>query len=212
MESEKDVGVLIHESLKPSLQCAKAAGRANAVLGQLARAVSYRDKVTFLMLFKVYVRPHLEYAVTSWSPWLVGDREVLEKVQRRALGMVSNMRGRTYEDRLVEAGLTTLVDRRVRGDMIETYKIMSGKERLDPRSVLELVGDGAGARTRHAAGVHPLREQSVRPKLDIRRHTFSQRVVGTWNSLPNSLKGVGTVEGFKMGYDEWVSGGRGGAV
>ena len=80
--------------------------------------------------------PHLEYAVTSWSPWMVGNREVLEKVQE-ALGMVSNMRGRTYEDRLAEAGLTTLVDRRVRGDMIETYKIMSGRDKADPRKVFE---------------------------------------------------------------------------
>ena len=38
---------------------------------------------------------------------------MLKKVQRRALGLVSNMRGRTYEDRLTEVGLTSLVDRRV---------------------------------------------------------------------------------------------------
>ena len=34
-----------------------------------------------------------------------------------------------------------------------------------------------------------------------------QRVVRTWNPLPDSLKRVGTVEGFKIGYDEWVGGG-----
>ena len=43
-----------------------------------------------------------EYAVTSWSPWEVGvgDMATLEKVQRRALGMVSNLRGRNYNARL----------------------------------------------------------------------------------------------------------------
>ena len=40
VESEKDVGVAIHKSLKPSLQCARAASKANLVLGQLARAVT----------------------------------------------------------------------------------------------------------------------------------------------------------------------------
>ena len=90
VESEKDVGVMIHQSLKPSLQCTRAAERANQVLGQLSRAVSYRDKQTFLKLYKVFVRPHLEYAVASWSPWLQSDKEMLEKVQRRALNMVSN--------------------------------------------------------------------------------------------------------------------------
>ena len=52
---------------------------------------------------------------------------MLEEVQRRAVGMVSNLRGRTYEARLSELGMNTLADRRVRGDMIASYKIMSGK-------------------------------------------------------------------------------------
>ena len=40
-----------------------------------------------------YVRPHLEYAVVCWSLWTVGDKEVLERVQRRAVGMVTNWEG-----------------------------------------------------------------------------------------------------------------------
>jgi len=62
-----------------------------------------------------------------------------------------------------------------------------------------------------AAGVHPIRTQLVKPKLDIRRNCFSQRVVNPWNAPPARVKGVLTVEGFKVGYDEWVSGGRVGA-
>jgi ribonuclease P/MRP protein subunit RPP40 len=209
VEYEKDVGVIIHQSLKPSMQCARAAARANAILGQLSRAVSYRDKVTFIKLFKVYVRPHLEYAVVSWSPWTVEDKEVLEKVQRRAVGMVSNLRGRTYEARLAELGMTTLSDRRVRGDMIATYKIMSGKDKVEPGVFFDLVAEGAGPRTRAVTGVQNIRV--VGSRLDLRRYSFSQRVVNMWNSLPDTLKGVGTVLGFKVGYDEWMSGGRLGA-
>ena len=61
VEVEKDVGVLVSSSLKPSQQCSAAAGKANGVLGQISRAVKYRDKRTFVQLYKVYVRPHLEY-------------------------------------------------------------------------------------------------------------------------------------------------------
>ena len=42
VESEKDVGVIVHQSLKPSMQCAKVAGRANAILGQISRATGTR--------------------------------------------------------------------------------------------------------------------------------------------------------------------------
>ena len=40
VESEKDVGLAIHKSLKPSFQCPRAASKSNLVLGQIARAVT----------------------------------------------------------------------------------------------------------------------------------------------------------------------------
>ena len=112
---EKDVGVIISDDLKPSLQCARAATKANQVLGQISRGVCYRDKDTFLRLYKTYVRPHLEYCQSAWSPWTEGDKKVLEQVQQRAVRMISNLASRNYEDRLKEVGLTTLVERRSRG-------------------------------------------------------------------------------------------------
>jgi hypothetical protein len=51
----------------------------------------YRDRFTFVRLYKQYVRPHLEFASQAWSPWLAGDREVLEKVQKKAVGIVSGL-------------------------------------------------------------------------------------------------------------------------
>ena len=54
---EKDVGVMITANLKPSVQCAKVAKKANMVLGQLARGVTYRDRVTFVRLNQVFVLP-----------------------------------------------------------------------------------------------------------------------------------------------------------
>ena len=71
---EKDVGVIIADSLKPSLQCLKAAKKANRVLGQMAKLISYRDKYTFSRLYKVYVRPHLQYCSSAWSPYTAADK------------------------------------------------------------------------------------------------------------------------------------------
>ena len=55
---------------------------------------------------------HTWSKLVSWFPWTAQDKEMLEEVQRRAVGMVSNLRGRTYEARLSELGMTTLADRR----------------------------------------------------------------------------------------------------
>ena len=116
VEVEKDVGVLVSSRLKPSQQCSAAAGKVNGVLGRISRAVQYRDKRTFVQLYKVYVRPHLEYCIQAWSPYHQAHKDKLEKVQRRAVNIVAGLKGRTYEQKLVEVGLTTLKERRVRGD------------------------------------------------------------------------------------------------
>ena len=125
--------------------------------------------------------------------------------------MVSNLRGGTYEEKLEEVGLLSLSDRRERGDMITAFKILSGKDKVDPGLIFCMGGGGPGPLTRQASGIHHIRMQAAKPKSDIRRHSFSQRVVTTWNTLPDSLKGVEAVLAFKVGYDRWVKEGRLGA-
>ena len=202
VESEKDVGVMIHQSLKPSLQCAKAAGKANQVLGQLSRSITYRDKQTFLKLYKVYVRPHLEYAVASWCPWNKADKEILEKVQKRAVSMVSNFQATTYESKLLESGMTTLEKRRERGDLIMMYRIMTGKDDVHYSTWFEKMTDREnGATTRTTSGFLNV----VPPGLcsgDLRRNFFSIRVVKPWNNLPDQVKQAETVNTFKNRLDK----------
>ena len=120
-EEEKDIGVMVQSNLKPSKQCTVAAHRANAVLGQITRSFHYRDKRVFMKLYKQYVRPHLEFAVQAWSPWSVADKAILEKVQERAVRMVSGLKGRTYEERLGELDLPSLELRRRHFDMAQVY-------------------------------------------------------------------------------------------
>ncbi len=72
------------------------------------------------------VRSHLEYAETIWNPHKIKYIEALEKVQRRATKIIPSLGHLKYEQRLRELKLPTLVYRRMRGDMIETYKICHG--------------------------------------------------------------------------------------
>ena len=101
-EKERDIGVIISNTLKPSLQCTEAARRANGVLTQVSKAFLYRDRKTFLQLYKQFVRCHLEFAIPAWSPWSAGDIEVLERVQKRAVSMIKGLQSRAYEDKLTE--------------------------------------------------------------------------------------------------------------
>ena len=84
----------------------------------------------------MYVRPHLEYCVQSWSPYLARDIDTLEKVQRRATKHLGGLAHLTYESRLEILDLYSLYCRRQRGDMIETYKILKRHYDLDPSTFL----------------------------------------------------------------------------
>ena len=65
---------------------------------------------------------------------LIKDIETIENVQRRATNLIPGFRDLSYEGRLRVLNLPTLCFRRLRGDMIEMFKKMSGK--YDPKVTL----------------------------------------------------------------------------
>jgi len=82
---------------------------------------------TFVALHKSMLRSHLDYCCPVWSPYRKRDIEALEKVQKRATKMIPALKNLPYKDRLKACNMSTLHYRLVIGDMIETYKILSGK-------------------------------------------------------------------------------------
>ena len=192
---------MITANLKPSVQCARVAKKANMVLGQLARGVTYRDRVTFVRLYQVFVLPHLSYAAPAWSPYSMADRDLLERVERRAIMMVTNLRV-SYEERLAFLGMRTLEDRRLRGDLIETFKILTGQSDVKYQTWFKLAKDQEGSvDTRARTGYLNLVKPS-QAKSDVRKNFFSQRVVPYWNQLPNHVKQAKKTNEFKNAYDE----------
>ena len=84
---------------------------------------------------------------------------------------------------------------------------MSGIDKVKPETWFtpscQLVRDGA-AKTRSTTGLLNIQEGWA--NSDLRRNFFSLRVIKPWNSLPDQLKEASTVNNFKNGYDDWMSG------
>jgi len=78
------------------------------------------------MLFSLF-RPHLDYANLVWHPYKVRNIEGMEKVQKRATNLVITLNKLPYKKRLEHLDLVTLKYRRLRGDMIKVYKIVTNK-------------------------------------------------------------------------------------
>lgn len=199
-EEEKDLGIIVTNNLSASTQCAEAAKKATRILGMVRRQFKNMDKECFILLYKTFIRPHLEYAIQVWSPYKRGDIECLEKVQRRATKLVFALRNCSYEDRLVKLGLTTLEERRRRGDLIEAYKIITGKEKVRIEDFFNF------HQSNYELRGHQYKLVTKRSRLEVRRNYFSQRVVGPWNRLPSHVVEATTVNTFKNRFDRLKKG------
>ena len=119
--------------LKPEKQVIAASQRAMTVLRSVKRAFVRFDIETFSIIYTTYIRPHLEYCtcIQAWAPYYAKYILLLEKVQRRATKLVWGLKDLSYEERLERLKLFSLEERRLRGDLIQTFKLLTGKEKVD---------------------------------------------------------------------------------
>ena len=89
-----------------------------------------KELVVCILVHNIYIRPHLEYCVPIWSPYLVRNIEVLEKVQKQATKLVKGYEILPYDQRL--KSFYTLFCSRQRGDLIVVFKILNGHYDINP--------------------------------------------------------------------------------
>lgn len=197
-DAEKDIGVVIDNKLAFNKHLAEKVKKANSVLGAIRRSFEYMDISTFKKLYTALVRPHIEYAHAVWSPYKKKDITTIENVQKRATKMVPGLSHLSYEERLRKIKLPTLHYRRIRGDMIEVFKLLNQKYYFDETTLLSVNTD---SNTRG----HSKKLYKSRARLDIRKFSFTSRVVDIWNSLPESVISAGTLITFEARLDRFWS-------
>ena len=112
--------------------------------------------------------------------------------------MLPDMKDLTYEERLRKLKLPSLRYRRLRADIIETFKIVTeiyGKRVTE--DVLPI-----NKSTFHQTRGHVLKLTTNRSRLDIRKYYFINRVVEDWNSLPATVSMAKNVKIFENRLDK----------
>ena len=199
VESTKDLGVMVSSNFTPSVQCEAASAKALKALFSLRSVIVNRTSEVMLPLYSAIVRPHLEYCVQAWSPYLKKDIAVPERLQRLATRMMIDLRKLPYKDRLKRLNLFSLERRRLRGDLIEVFKY-SRDPTSSPVAHLFTLRKESGLRG------HSLTLSKVRSRLAVRYNFFANRVVNSWNKLPDVVVHSTSIECFKMALDSvWES-------
>ena len=139
--------------------------------------------------------------MSVWRPYYRKDIDLLEGVQRRSLKTIEGFNQLSYENRLKKVHLTTLETRRIRGDLIEVYKIMHGLTDLRPE-------DFCMFSTSNLRG-HRFKLFKPSVRTDTGKFSFSFRVVDLWNALPDEVVSAVSVNSFKNKIDDVIKFGGG---
>ena len=199
---EKDLGIVVDNELTFEEHIETKVKKANSVLGMIRRSFSFLDVLTLVTLFTSFVRPHLEYGQAVWSPSRLGLINKIEKVQMRALNLVPELRrfSDDYPEQLRRAKLPTLSYRRLRGDMIDTFKHLSHVPKGYDVTVLtesfKIIERPRPTRK------HKYQLQRIHDNKSILSKSFYFRIREIWNDLSDSVVNSLTVDSFKNHLDD----------
>ena len=196
IEEIMDIRVIMDSNLKFEKHINAKIVTANKILGIIRRTYMFLNKEIFLPLYKALVRSHFDYAMSIWNPHMIKFIESVESVQRRATKLIPKIKNLTYHERLKALNLLTLSYRRVRGDMIEVYTIISNiYDSNTSQNILNFRENSINLRG------HQFTLEHKRLYTATRVNYFANRVVNNWNSLPENVVGAGTLNMFKNSLD-----------
>ena len=193
---EKDLGVLFNEKFNFTDAISAFVSKAKSVLFWVIRNIISREPDVMLKTYKSIVRPHLEYCCQAWSPnarhgnWKTIME--IESVQRTFTRFINGMDLSPYHERLKKLGLTTLLERRMRGDLIETFKILNG------------LNDYGNNFFNLSTRTNNLVARPGSRNIDF----FGERVIKFWNKLPEHVKTRNSVNSFKNALDKFRKNGK----
>ena len=193
---EKDLGVIIDMEMTFEEHIAAKVKKANGMMGLIRRTFSYLDGDTFKKLYSSFVRPHLEYANSVWSPHLRKHIKMLENVQIRGTKLVDGMKTMSYPERLQALELPTLLHRRDRGDMIQVWKHFNSYDK-------STISPNFRPIPRATRG-HPFQltwQKAKDGEKGLQNNSFYFRVSNMWNLLPPDVVNAENINTFKSRLD-----------
>ena len=185
-----DLGVSYDNHLRFSCHIDKIVSKASSRARLILKCFCSRDSVLLTRAYCTYVRPLLEFSSVIWSPHTKKDINRIESVQRKFTRAVCNLRGCTYEERLLNLGLDSLLCRRIKADLILCYKMLHGLIYIGATCSI------VPSQTAFTRG-HSSKLVKFCVATDRDKYFFTHRVVSVWNTLPDYIVSSSSLDSFK---------------
>ena len=186
--------MIVQSNLSPEKYINILFGKTNSMLQSIGLSFHYLDEDMMKKIFTTLIRPQLEYAAVIWSPHKKKHVKKLERVQKLGTRMIPGFKEVPYEERLTRLELTTLEERRVRGDMISMFKIVHGVDVLDREDLIKF------SRSTHLRG-HKMKIQKEVCMGDVKKYSFPYRSIDGWNKLSDEVVCATSVSQMKEKLD-----------
>ena len=112
--------------------------------------------------------------------------------------MVSDLEDLTYEERLKEMHLTTLKERRERGDLIAIYKVINNLVKTDKKDlILRRKGEA-----RNLRGYKKELQKEICLNV-TKKYSFPQSSIDTWNRLKGDVMMARNIHQLKEKLDKF---------
>ena len=196
-QEEKDLGVIVDENLTFEKHINETVKKCRQICGLIMGTITYKTKEIMIPLFKALVRPILEYANSVWCPYKKKHIKSIEKIQKQFTKRVAGMRGLNYHERMAYLNLPSLEYRRVRGDMIETYKVFNNL--YDPLTTSSLLTPQSANSITRSNGYKLFKKRANKKSY---QSFFTNRITNLWNSLPDDIVRAKTLNRFKNQLDK----------
>lgn len=197
----RDLGIIIDSNFTFSTHCNNLVKKATARINTIFRSFKTQDPHILISAYKTFILPILEANSQVWSPYLQRDIDNIENVQfyflRRLMYRLhpGTRRSYLYKDLLYVFNLDFLETRRIRNDIIFTYKMINGMVGILPSEFFTF--------SKRQCNENDFFMLAPKWHLQLRRHWFGSRVVSYWNSLSEHDRCAPSLSIFKKLLDNY---------
>jgi len=215
VEDTPYLGITISEDLKWRTHISKTTKRANSTLGFLRRNLRHCPKACRKTAYISLVRSKLEYGSVVWDPYLQGDIDRLERIQRSAARFITkDYQSRHHgcvEDMLRDLELPTLQERRRQQRLTLLYKVVEGhvpaiksehylkplrsKRQIKPKNFEGFINKNI---VEQSVNNNSKCFQPISANSDNFKNSFFVKTVYDWNKLSDNTISKDTIAGFKQ--------------